>query len=89
VYWVDGLLELGRVGLNKRLKDGGRKKTKDGPLNSVGRRVVVVTVVVIVEADYLMCWDICYVSGILFTSKPTQRIICKLKIKMNKEMFFF
>ena len=53
MYWVDGLLELGRVGLNNRLKDGGRKKTKDGPFNSVGRRVVtevVVLVVVVVGA---------------------------------------
>ena len=44
------MLELGRVELNNRLKDGGRKKTIDGPFNSVGRRVVVV-----VEAGYFIC----------------------------------
>lgn len=66
MYWVDGLLELGRVGLNNRLKDGGRKKTKDGPFNSVGRRVVtevvVVVVVVVVGADYMMCFDLLCVN---------------------------
>ena len=84
VYGVDGLLELGRVGLNNRLNAGGRKKTNDGPFNSVGRRVVavedVVVVVVVVEADYLMCFGLLCVSHFVY-GEPTQTINCRYKNK--------
>lgn len=71
--YCEGPLELGRVGLNNRLKAGGRKKTKDGPVNRVGRRVVVITDVVVVVADYFIC-SICYVSVIIYTSQPKQKM---------------
>lgn len=79
---MDGPLELGRVGLNNRLKAGGRKKTKDGPFNSVGRRVVTeVVVVVVVGADYLMCFGLLCVNYLDYVRTHPQNYLNKKKIK--------